>query len=352
MNKKNLILGGVLIILIAIAYLYQGPIKDWRQSLGKPDNFLAIVDINQINKIEIIKNGETTVLEKMGDPSASSGQGWKIGGTKDFYVKQDLADSLKNGLNEAVEADIELASGNKEKKSDFQTDLESGVNVKLSQGDGIVADFVVGKRGVDFTSAYISEPESDNTYIIAADISGVFSHGDWYDKTIFSTDKEKISKIRFQYPNREFTIEAVADKKIAEEGAENIEITKIWEGVLPYKFSVDKEKIDKILNIMSNLTAVEIPEQIFENTGLEKNLIIAQATGEGIDNTLMIGDVYKTAEEDEGLRNGSTASAEAGDYGAIAGEELYYAKRGYSDNIYLITKEQRDELDKRIRDLR
>lgn len=48
------------------------------------------------------------------------------------------------------------------------------------------------------------------------------------------------------------------------------------------------------------------------------------------------------------MQNGSTAPR---DYGANDGEELYYAKKGDSDNIYLITKEQRDELDKQIKDL-
>ncbi|MBU4026105.1 DUF4340 domain-containing protein, partial [Patescibacteria group bacterium] len=112
-----------------------------------------------------------------------------------------------------------------------------------------------------------------------------------------------------------------------------------WEGISPYEFSVDENKIDEILNIMSNLIAAKIPEQTFDGTGLEKNLIIAQATGEGIDNILMVGGA---------LQNGSTALR---DYGANAEEELYYAKKGDSDNIYLITKEQRDELDKNIKDL-
>ena len=325
MNKKNIILGGILIILIALAYLYQGPIKDWRQNLGEPENFLSVVDVEQIDKIEIVKSGTTTILEKYGDK-------WRIGGTKDFYVKQDLADSLKSGLENAVKADFELASSNKEKKSDFQTDENSGTRVKLSQDGEVAADFIVGKRGVDFTSTYISEPESDNTYIIAANISSVLNPSDWHDKAIFASEKEKISKIRFQYPDRELVI----TKTRKHENTETLEYE--WEGVLPYKFFVDAEKIDKILDIMSNLTAVEIPEQNFEDTGLEKNLIIVQATGEGIDNTLMIGDAYKTAESLAG------DSAEAG--------VLYYAKRGDSDNIYLISGEQKDELDKRIGELK
>ncbi len=97
---------------------------------------------------------------------------------------------------------------------------------------------------------------------------------------------------------------------------------------MPYSFEVDEDKISEILNIMSSLNAISIPEQIFDNTGLEKNNIIVEATGEEVNNILMIGD----AENEEEIR--------------------YYAKRGDSDNIYLITKAQRDALDKQIWDLR
>lgn len=307
MNKKTLKLAGILIILIVLAYLYQGPLADWRGNLGKPKNFLAGINAELIDRVEIAKNEKVTVLEKHGSR-------WKIAGTKNFYVEESMAASLIDNLKKAAQAEMELASANKEKKGEFQTD-ESGIKVKLYQGDDKAADFVIGKRAMDFASAYVSQPESGNTYLIKADLYGAFAVSDWHDKTIFSSDKEKINKIRFQYPDREFTAE-----KTTAGGADK------WEGAVPYKFGLNKDKIDEILDIMSNLTAVEIPEQEFTGTGLEKNLIIIQASGEGIENTIMVGNDN--------------------------GEELYYAKKGDSDNIYLIAKEQRDELDKKIEDLR
>ena len=327
MDKKTLKLGIILIILIALAYLYQGSFQEWKSNSAKPNNFLSGIDVSQIDRIEIIKNNKITknnkiiIIEKQGDK-------WKIADTKNFYVAESLAVSLNKALEEAISADVELVSSNKDKKSEFKTD-ESGVRVKLyaqptsdssqegkptpdpSQEGNLMADFIVGKTANDFVSAYILEFNSDKTYKIKANLSGLFNREDWYDKNIFSSSKENISKIRFQYPDREFNLEKINGE---------------WAGVSPYEFGVDEEKINKILDIMADLTAVEIPEQIFENTGLEKNLIIIQATGEGIDNTLMIGDDN--------------------------GEELYYVKKGDSDNIYLIIKAQRDELDKQIKDMK
>ena len=302
MNKKTLILGGILIILTTLAYLYQGPLKKWQAGLGKERNFLAKVDVKSIDKIEIIKDGKTVTLERAGDRL-------KVGGTKDFYVEKSTADSLVNKLEEATKADLELVSSNKDKKSELKTD-DSGVTVKLYQTGNMIMDFIIGKMGNDFSSTYISTANTDKTYSIGVNLS-VFNQPEWRDRTIFSSDKEKINKIRFQYPSGEFTIEKVGE---------------LWKGAKPYSFSVSKEKIDKILDVMSNLTALEIPEQNFAGTGLEKNNLIIQATGDGVDNTLMVGDSN--------------------------GEELYYAKNGISDNIYLISKDTRNELNKKIQDLK
>jgi hypothetical protein len=72
------------------------------------------------------------------------------------------------------------------------------------------------------------------------------------------------------------------------------------------------------LGILENLRSADIPAQEFKGTGLEKNSLIIQVSGEGFDNTLMVGDCTK--------------------------DNVCYAKRGDSDNIYFITKEQRDAL--------
>ncbi|MCU0679630.1 MAG: DUF4340 domain-containing protein [Planctomycetes bacterium] len=303
MNRKNLILGGILALLIALAYVYEGPFKTWRASTGKPDNFLANLNIDEVNNIEVNYQNNTTILEKTGDR-------WKISGTKDFYLKQDEAAMLISRLKEAVKAEVELVSENEEKKDEFNVGA-GGSRVKLGQGNTVLAAFIVGQLGSDYTSTYIAENNSSKTYALKADLNSILARSDWYDYAIFSSDKAAIAKIRFQYPGREFTIEKKEDK---------------WAGTLPVSFPVSAEKIDPILDIMANLTAVKIPQQAFTGTGLEKNSLIVQATGEGIDHTIMIGD-----KNDDGN---------------------YFAKNGNSDNIYLISAEQRDQLNKRTTDLR
>lgn len=310
MSKKNLYLGGLLIILIAAAYIYNGPWRNWEEEKGKPKNFLAKINIDDVDFIDITTNNKLTTLEKIGDK-------WKISGTKDFYAEDSSAGSLLLGLKDAQKADMELASENKDKKSEFAVDEENGTLLKLRQGEKVLGEMIIGKTAGNYTSSYISPAGDDKTYLAKAALSGLFMRDDWYDKKIFVSDQEKINKIRFQYPKQEFTIEKEGD---------------VWSGVAPYKFTVTEEKISEILGLMANLSAAKIPEQNFSGTDLEKSGIIVQATGDGIDNTIMIGNAYKG--EDSG------------------GEEYFYAKKATSDNIYLITKSDRDALDKNIKDLK
>jgi len=296
MNKKTLILGVALIALIALAYGYQGPLKKWQNNLGKPKNILANIKIDLIDKIEIINQGKILILDKQN-------QKWKYDNSKDFYVDASVIAKVLDELKIAALSEMELVSNNRERKSEFKTD-GLGLEIKIYQAGKRVSDFIIGSLASNYVSSYISVPESAVTYAVKADLSDVFNPADWRDFTIFSTQKEQINKIRFQYPNREFTVELKDGK---------------WNGVLPDKFIVNQKKVKPILDIMSNLKAAEIPAQVFTNTGLDKHLIIIQATGDGINNILMIG---------------------------TASDDLYYAKRGDSDNIYFISRAEKDELDK------
>lgn len=303
MNKKNLILGGVLATLIVVAFLYQIPYKNWKKNYAKPDNFLAGINFSNINKIEIIKNNEVVVIEQKDDK-------WQIKDTRAFFVKPEVINEIKTSLEEADKAKVSLVSSNSDNKGSFEVDEENGTKIKLVHGEDVLANFVIGKSTSDFLGTYISQIASDKTYSIQISLDRTFIRDDWYDKEIFAVEKSGINKVRFQYGEDGFTVEKNEDT---------------WVGLVPFKFKVTAEKIEGILDIMSNLNSAEIPSQAFEGTGLEKNAIIVQATGEGIDNTIMVGDDN--------------------------GEELYYAKKSANDNIYLITKEQRDELKKGYRDL-
>jgi hypothetical protein len=309
MSKKNLILGVALLLLVLIAYVYSGPFKEWKADLGKPANFLAKLDVSKISAIEVTGGEKTMVVNKAGDR-------WRIDGTKDFYLTESTAKNLIDSLVGSAESDLVLVSENSESKEDFEISESKGRRVILRSGETVLADFFVGKNTPDFSGSYIGEPKSDNTYEVKTRLSLAFDTTEWYDKTIFRIEKDLIDKIRFQFPSREFTVE----KQALESGE------LVWGGTLPYKFPVNAEKISEIVDSLSGLQAVYIPEQTFEGTGLEKNLMIIEVSGEGFSHVLMVG------EADE--------------------NNQYYAKKGDSDNIYLIAESDRNLFEKRISDLR
>lgn len=308
-DKKNLFLGIVLLVLVVIAYAYH---LGQNQDREKQNNFISEINTEEINKIEVTTLGSSTVLLKRDE-------GWKIEGAKDFYLSSDLASKVEQGLKDLTLSEFELASENKEKKDIYHTDKKHGAEVKLYEGEEMTADFIVGRLDSPTLShTYISRPDSDKTYLAQnIQLAGIFLRKDWRSKVIFDNSESEAQKLRFQYPDREF--ELVKEKKESGETA--------WGVAESEAHTLDQEKVGKIEELMTNLTAIQIPRQKFEGTGLEEHLIIVEAQGEGWTNTIMVGE--KKGEED-----------------------MYYVKKGSSDNIYLISGEDKNLLETSLEELK
>lgn len=167
MNKKNITLGIILIALIAIFYLYQGPYKKWQLNQGKTTNFLSKVNADNIDKIKIIDGNSTTTLKK-------SNSKWSVEGQA---VDEQRINYLISQIKKASGENLDLISTNVAKKNLFQTD-KSGKEIKLYINNSEVADFIAGKMTNDFQSSYVSTQTTDNTYII----QGVNLYSSFLDK--------------------------------------------------------------------------------------------------------------------------------------------------------------------------
>lgn len=304
MSKITKRLAIILALLWGIAFFYQR--TDFTQNTIANNNFLSSVSSENIQKI-IISSGDSdsVVLEKTGEK-------FKIGDTKALYAADEAVQTLLNGIDGASKAKAEVVSINAEKKSDFGID-DQGTKVTIAQTNSDEISFIIGKTGSNFTDTYISRVDSDETVLIAENMARIFNRDEWADKTIFNADATIINELRFQYPDRQFKIA----KFVNDEGE------PVWKSNSPNVTDLNAINIQPIVDIMANLSATSIPIQSFEGTDLEKNLIIVQATGDGIDNTIMVGGKYAQSEE---------------------GETLYYVKSAANDNIYLITEEQRNTL--------
>ncbi|NTW22028.1 DUF4340 domain-containing protein [Candidatus Falkowbacteria bacterium] len=295
MKKNNLVLAAILLVLVGLGFAYNGPIKSWREKAGQPKNFLSDVDFGKIDKVEIGK--AKTVLVKQGDD-------WKVGTDKKAVnASSGAIEQMITQLKAAQKNQFELASTNKDRKSEFQTD-SSGIEVSFYQRDNKTT-VVIGKMSSDYSSSYISRQDDDNTYrTVQANLWSVFMAEDWRDLAIFKGgDATKAQKVRLQFQDKQYVLE------------------KKGEDWFDGKNKLNKDKVAKVIARLTELTAAKIPAQDFKPTGLDKASLIAQVTGDGLDSTLMIG------KED--------------------GQGQFYAKRGDNDLIYLIAKADRDELSKK-----
>jgi hypothetical protein len=302
MSKKNIILGIILIVLVAFAWIYNGPFKNWQQSKNQEKNFLAGISAAEVSKVIINNNGKTAELDK-------SGSTWTIFGEKKFDVDSSAVTALNSILSEIGSSPIETISTNASNKNTFGTD-DKGLKIEIVQA-GKDFNFIAGHATPDSSGTYISEPNSNKTYQLALDLNSVFGRDDWRNLSLFSFIGERSEKVRFQYPNQQFTLQKTNNN---------------WAGVLPKKFVVTNDKVNSLLDALSALKAAKIPAQTFAGTGLEKHSFILEASGEGFDNTLMVGDCTK--------------------------DNLCYAKTAANDNIYLINKTDFIALAKKMTDLK
>jgi len=312
MNRKNIILLAVFLVLLVLAILYRGPWSARQAEQQRELSFLSGLDLEKIDKLEIKQPGKAEVLlikeQIMGREGVIGETRWKIADTG-FYVNQNEIDEIFLKIQEISRQRLILASNDKERKTRFQTDNEQGIWVNFLGQNDILGSMIIGRNSRDYNYTYISEAGIDQTYMIPGNVYGLFVRSDWRDMTIFKDqtgNKERINKIRIQ------------------RGAENLimeKINNVWKQGIT---ELDSEKIQKIIDVMFSLTADRLPEQTFANTGLEKNSLIVQVLGENVDSTLMIGDfLEETQDNPDGKKNVT---------------RYYYAKTGQSDNIYLISE--------------
>ncbi len=200
MNKKNLILGGLLLVLLVLAFVYQGPFGDWRKKEKKELNIFSDLNVDNVNKIELSGSKGKKVFVK----NASL---WQEEGIKNSMLNSQAVDSALSSLKQSKEENPILISELADKQADFETSTEKGYKVVLKNGDEVIKDFVIGKNTNDFRGSYVSETGSNKTYISSINLTSVFGHDDWLNKSIFVAESSPINKIRFQYPSREFTVE-------------------------------------------------------------------------------------------------------------------------------------------------
>ncbi|MEO8512086.1 MAG: DUF4340 domain-containing protein [Ignavibacteria bacterium] len=187
MNKSIKILLAVFAILIAVYFLFfRGGEK---VSTDKIDAKLFVADSSKIDKIEIVKTGETVVLEKVNNQ-------WKL--TKPLDYPADTTNiylMLKDLKNFVIES---VASENPAK---FNSYLDSVNNSSIStyQEGKLLGTFILGKTQSEGNS-FIKKPE-ENRILLASNLTAsLFTRPskDYRNKFITSIQPYVVSRVSFK----------------------------------------------------------------------------------------------------------------------------------------------------------
>jgi hypothetical protein len=187
MNKSIKILLAVFAVLIAVYFLFFR--SGEKVSTDKLDAKLFVADSSKIDKIEIVKNSETVVLEKVNNV-------WKL--TKPIDYPADTTNiylmlrDLKNFTLESV------ASENQAK---FNNYLDSVNNSKIStyQEGKLLGTFILGKTQANDNS-YIKK-QDENRILLASNLTAALftkPSKDYRNKFITSIQPYVVNRVSFK----------------------------------------------------------------------------------------------------------------------------------------------------------
>lgn len=233
---------GVVLVILGIA---QG--VNYNKN-SRSNNKFFNTNIDNIDRIQITGPNQKyeNILEKRDNY-------WVVVNKGDFLANPDYVAEILNIFNETLEG--EIASRNAEKQANFQVD-DLGIKIKAWNKEKQVIDVIIGKQGPSFTTTYVRNANSNNTYLLNKNIQSIFSLENWRDKRIWIFDPATVSSINWKY-------EEAGVSLIKKDGA--------WQQISPIAKESSNEIIDSILVELSSLYAIDIIEDITkEEVGLSE----------------------------------------------------------------------------------
>lgn len=187
MNKSIKILLAVFAILIALYFLFFR--SGEKVTTEKIDAKLFVADSSKIDKIEIVKTGETIVLEKINNQ-------WKLTKPIDYP-----ADTLNINLMLKDLKNFKLESVASENPAKFNNYLDSVNNSKIStyQEGKLLGTFILGKTQANDNS-YIKKPDENRILLASSLTAALFTKAskDYRNKFITSIQPFVVNKLTFK----------------------------------------------------------------------------------------------------------------------------------------------------------
>ena len=192
MRGRNILILVIVLALLVVVAIYS---ETSRQKSTRTSETLMFPGLNTelVDRIQILSDGEETILEKQGDQWVVVTEG---GFPAEPRLVNDILDRLPKFYAEQV------ISTNPDNRSLFQVD-SSGVEVWINQEGEQIGHFIVGKPGPDFLSTYVRAADSDEVIQVSEYLPSLFKNQKtWREKTIFDLSLDDVLSYEYDSPSR------------------------------------------------------------------------------------------------------------------------------------------------------
>ncbi len=190
-GRTILILLGVLVVLVAVATLFETNRRKATRGGGKP--FFKGLKTEQVDGIRFITEGEETILEKKDGV-------WLVASEGNYRAEQKLVQDIVDKLPRFM-AD-EIVSTNPANQSLFRVD-STGIEVWVDQSGKEIGHFFIGKPGSDFLSTYVRSAASNDVIVVPEYLPSLFQRGEtWRERTLNAFAQEDINRYEYASPTR------------------------------------------------------------------------------------------------------------------------------------------------------
>ena len=239
--KQLLILGAIFVVLAIIVLLLENPFgqSEYEKKVETSIPLFPNFNKEQVTTIEIIADGETTMLSKQDG-------NWVVTSMDNYPADSEGITELLSKVAEFK--NTQRVSNNPEKQSEFEVD-STGVEAKLMDANGtLLAHLFVGKTTPGFLSSYVRAADSNDVYVAQGYLQSVFNKGTrtWKDRTIFDFNKGIVTQLNISSPAE--TVELRLDA----EGT--------WQMLKPIASAVKQDEVDSLLTTFSGLDTDDFAE--------------------------------------------------------------------------------------------
>ncbi len=303
--KKTVVMmaafGALVLAAVVVAALPEGG--------GGPRLDIPKITGDEIVKIEIANaEGEDYSLVK-------EGENWTV---TPVGKKAD-----EKRIERAIKQVASLSAGNLVSKSPDSQSLYEVTDKALAVGvygaSGKSWKLYVGKRSSDERGDYVRKPDDDRVFICPGRLNSTFKNNMnyWRDRLLSKFEKDDAKALIIETEGKTLTFA---------KGDNAQWVFETPPADLPADYILDSEKVMRVVQAMSNMSASDFVDEPEADMGLNPPVTKATAA----------------------LANGESVTLYAGN----EKDKKFYAKKEGDDQIYLISKFQRDKLNQTATDLR